>query len=101
MEIIHGNENNFNDLINDEVVLVDFYATWCGPCRMLGPVLEELADDRSNIKIVKIDVDENQALAKNYGIMSVPTLILFKNGNLVDTKHGFMPKDELTNWIEN
>ena len=68
---------------------------------MLGPVLEELANDRSNIKIVKIDVDQNQALAKNYGIMSVPTLMLFKNGKLIDTKHGFMPKDELTNWIEN
>jgi len=99
MEIIHGNENNFNDLINDEVVLVDFYATWCGPCRMLGPVLEELADDRSNIKIVKIDVDENQALAKNYGIMSVPTLILFKNGQPANSLIGLNSKSEIENMI--
>ena len=57
MEIIHGNETNFNDMIQDELVLVDFFATWCGPCRMLGPVLEEVANDRNNIKIIKIDID--------------------------------------------
>lgn len=100
MEIIHGNEDNFNDLINDEVVLVDFFAEWCGPCKMLAPVLEDLARDRNNLKIVKVDVDLNSNLAKNYGIMSVPTLMLFKNGELVSTKHGFMPKEQITSWIE-
>lgn len=100
MEIIHGNETNFNDMIQDELVLVDFFATWCGPCRMLGPVLEELANDRNNIKIVKIDIDESASLAKSYGIMSVPTLLLFKNGKLVNQRSGFMQKEELTNWIE-
>lgn len=100
MEIIHGNEDNFNDLINGEVVLVDFFAEWCGPCKMLAPVLEDLANDRSELKIVKIDVDLNSNLAKNYGIMSVPTLMLFKNGELVSTKHGFMPKEQITSWIE-
>ena len=100
MEIIHGNETNFNDMIQDELVLVDFFATWCGPCRMLGPVLEELANDRNNIKIIKIDIDESASLAKSYGIMSVPTLLLFKNGKLVNQRSGFMPKEELTNWIE-
>lgn len=100
MEIIHGNENNFNDLINDDVVLVDFFATWCGPCRMLGPVLEEITSDRANIKIVKIDIDESPALAKNFGIMSVPTLLLFKQGRLVDQRTGFAPKEEIINWIE-
>lgn len=100
MEIIHGNEDNFNDLINGGAVLVDFFAEWCGPCKMLAPVLEDLANDRSELKIVKIDVDLNSNLAKNYGIMSVPTLMLFKNGELVSTKHGFMPKEQITSWIE-
>lgn len=100
MEIIHRNESNFNDLINDDIVLVDFFATWCGPCRMLSPVLEEIANDRSNIKVVKIDIDESAALAKNFGIMSVPTLLLFKKGKLVDQRTGFAPKQEIINWIE-
>ncbi len=100
MKIIHGNENNFNDIVQGELVLVDFFATWCGPCRMLGPVLEELAEERSNITVAKIDVDESASLAKNYGIMSVPTLLLFKDGKLIDQRSGFMPKEELTRWIE-
>lgn len=100
MEIIHGNENNFNDIVQGELVLVDFFATWCGPCRMLGSVLEELAEERSNITVAKIDVDESASLAKNYGIMSVPTLLLFKDGKLIDQRSGFMPKEELTRWIE-
>lgn len=100
MELIHGNENNFNDLINDELVLVDFFATWCGPCKMLGPVLEEVASDRSSVKIVKIDVDEAENLARSYGIMSVPTLLLFKKGELVKQRSGFITKEDLINWIE-
>lgn len=99
MEIIHGNEQEFKTLIEDEFVLVDFFATWCGPCKMLSPVLEELANDRSDIKIVKIDIDQNPALAKEYGIMSVPTLLLFKNGENISTEHGFMPKPELEDWV--
>ena len=100
MEIIHGTEQNFNELINDEVVLVDFYANWCGPCKMLSPVLEELASDRASVKIVKMDVDNCEALARSYGIMSVPTLLLFKKGQLVSQKSGFMPKDMILEWIE-
>ena len=100
MEIIHGNENSFNDIVQGELVLVDFFATWCGPCRMLGPVLEELAEERPNITVAKIDVDESASLANNYGIMSVPTLLLFKDGKLIDQRSGFMPKEELTRWIE-
>ena len=95
MSIIHGNENNFNEDIKKGKVLVDFYATWCGPCRMLGPVLEDLATDRSEIKIIKIDIDENRELAKKYGIMSVPTLMLFNDGVNISTKNGFMPKELL------
>lgn len=98
--VIHGTEQNFNDLISKELVLVDFFATWCGPCKMLSPVLEELATDRGIVDIVKIDVDECEALARNYGIMSVPTLLLFKNGALVSKRSGFMLKEQLSSWIE-
>lgn len=100
MGIIHGNENNFNEDIKKGKVLVDFYATWCGPCRMLGPVLEDLATDRSEIKIIKIDIDENRELAKKYGIMSVPTLMLFNDGVNISTKNGFMPKELLVEWLD-
>lgn len=98
--VIHGTEENFNDLISKNLVLVDFFATWCGPCKMLSPVLEELASDRGLVDIVKIDVDECESLAKNYGIMSVPTLLLFKNGALVSKRSGFMPKEQISSWIE-
>ncbi|MDD3453823.1 MAG: thioredoxin [Bacilli bacterium] len=101
MSVIHGNEMNFNDLISEGIVLVDFYANWCGPCKMLAPILEEIASDRGETKIVKIDVDQAEALARNYGIMSIPTLILFKNGKMIDQKTGFMPKQDLLNWISN
>jgi len=99
MSLVHGNENNFNDLVKDDIVLVDFFATWCGPCKMIGPILEEISNDRS-FKIVKIDVDESQNLARSYGIMSVPTLLIFKNGQLVDQKTGFLPKEKLIEWVE-
>lgn len=100
MEIIHGKQDNFNNLISNGTVLVDFFATWCGPCKMLGTVLEQLKEDRADGKIVKIDVDECSELAKNYGVMSVPTMILFENGKMIDKKIGFMSKEEITNWIE-
>ncbi len=99
MAIMHATEKNFKELVSDELVLVDFFATWCGPCKMLGPVLEELENDRSDVKIVKVDIDESRSLAREYGVMSVPTLFLFKNGSIVSQKSGYMPKEMLTNWI--
>ncbi len=97
MALIYSNNNNFRELINDEFVIVDFFATWCGPCRMLGTILEEIKD---NYKIVKVDVDECSEIAKEYGIMSVPTLIKFKNGKEVEKNIGFLPKEQLIEWIE-
>lgn len=99
MSVIKGNQEDFQELISSGVVIVDFYASWCGPCKMLGPILEEISNDRSEVKIVKIDVDENPNLARNFGIMSVPTLLLFKDGKQESKQNGYMTKDELLDWI--
>lgn len=90
---------DLNEIVKEGVTVVDFFATWCGPCKMLSPVLEELEEDRSDFKVVKIDIDKEQELARSYGIMSVPTLILFKDGKEISKKVGFMPKELLSNWI--
>lgn len=97
--LIEGNESNFNQLVNNDLVLVDFFAEWCGPCRMLEPVLDDVANDRSDFDIVKVDIDKNRALAQQFGVMSVPTLMIFKKGELIESKNGFMPKELLVNWV--
>lgn len=96
------NEYEFDEMTKQSgVVLVDFFATWCGPCKMLGPVLEELAADLDGkMKIVKVDVDSDANLAMRFGIMSVPTMLLFKDGELVNTLQGFQPKPSLMAAIE-
>lgn len=92
-------EEMFLELIKNEKVLVDFYATWCGPCKMMHPVLETISNSRSEVKVVKVDVDKFENLAKKYGVMSIPTLILFENGELIDKKIGFTPANVLNEWI--
>ena len=83
------------------VLVVDFFATWCGPCKMLSPVLEEVAEELAGkAAIVKVDVDESGELASSYGIMSVPTLIVFKDGEAVKMSTGFQPKEQLNAMIE-
>lgn len=94
------NNEDFNEGIKDKLVLVDFYATWCGPCRMMHPIIEEVAKEE-NIKVIKVDVDKHDELARNYGIMSIPTIILFQNGNLVEKNIGFIPKEQLLTMIKN
>ena len=91
-------EAQFRDevLDSDKPVLVDFFATWCGPCKMLSPVVEELGvENADKVKVVKVDTDELGSIAQLYGIMSIPTLILFKDGEPVDQKVGVRPKSEL------
>lgn len=96
MEIIHASKENFYELIKGEV-LVDFYATWCGPCKMLGPVLEEIKDE---IQIVKVNIDENSDLAREYGVMSVPTLLYFNGKDDYKVSVGYLPKDEILKFIK-
>lgn len=94
MKII--NENEFEATIANGVVLVDFFATWCGPCKMLTPVLEELSNELAGkMEIVKVDVDQSSNLAMRFGIMSVPTMLIFKNGEAVGTLQGYTPKQQL------
>ena len=91
---------DFNTLIKNGVVLVDFFATWCGPCKMLSPELEKLAEKRNDVTVLKVDIDEAMDIARSFGIMSVPTMILFKDGKEVSKKTGYMPEPLLTKWIE-
>jgi thioredoxin 1 len=88
-------------LKSSEPVVVDFWAEWCGPCKMIGPSLEELSDEfAGKVKIVKINVDENPGTAAKFGIRSIPTLMMFKGGQLASQKVGGAPKSELSRWIQ-
>ena len=82
--------------------LVDFWAEWCGPCKQIGPILEEISEEKINlIKIVKMNIDENPNTPQKYGVRGIPTLMLFNNGKLIDTKVGSLPKSSLNEWIDN
>lgn len=101
MALIEVNDSNFEEQINKDVKLVDFWATWCGPCKMIAPVLEDLAADYDGkADVLKLDVDQNQATAAKYEVMSIPTLIVFKDGEAVDKVVGFQPKENLAQVLD-
>src|SRR5215467_889709 len=102
MGVAKVSDSNFETevLKSSEPVVVDFWAEWCGPCKMIAPALEEIANSLAGkVKIVKLNVDENPATASKYGIMSIPTLMLFKNGELASRQIGAAPKAKLEQWI--
>ena len=97
MSIIKGTKDNFEEMVlkSEKPVLVDFNATWCGPCKMLAPVLDELAGETDKFNVVAVDVDENEDLASTYGVYSIPCLVVFKNGEEVNRSVGFIPKEDI------
>ncbi len=98
MRVIEVNENNFQNEVSNGKVLVDFNATWCGPCRMLKPILEEFSETTS-VKVCSIDTDQNENLARNYNIYSIPCIILFENGKEVKRNIGLLSLDELKEFV--
>ncbi len=101
MAITHITKENFDDIIGGEkLVLVDFFATWCGPCKMLGPILEQISEERDDVIIAKCDIDECMDITQRFGIMSVPTMILFKQGKELTKEIGLKTKDYIVDVIE-
>ena len=101
MAVIHINKDNFEQIKNgDQAVLIDFYADWCGPCRMVAPIVEELAKDNPDVVIGKVNVDNDPELAQAYGVMSIPTLIVLKGGQEVARSTGARPKAQLQAMLE-
>lgn len=99
--VIHANDSDFDSYIQEGVTLVDFFATWCGPCKMLGPEIEKLADAYAGkAKVVKVDVDQAQQIAMRYQVQSIPTLLIFVNGQVVARDMGFKPYPQLENFLK-
>ena len=98
----HLTEQNFKETIenSDKPVLVDFWASWCGPCQMLAPIIEELDAELTDVLVAKVDVDQEQSLAMDYKVVSIPTLLLFKNGEVAERMIGFHDKDEITELLK-
>lgn len=102
MSVLKVTKENFNTevLQSDKPVLIDFWATWCGPCRMLSPVVDEIAEENNSVKVCKINVDEQQELAREFRVMSIPTLVLMKDGKVVNQSVGVKPKASILNMLD-
>ena len=104
MATFSTSDNKFdNDVINSSIpVIVDFWAEWCGPCKQIGQILEEISNEKIDlINIYKLNIDENPEIPQKYGVRGIPTLMLFKDGKLLDTKVGSLPKNSINEWIDN
>lgn len=97
MNAVNINKSNFSEEVihSDRPVLLDFWAPWCGPCRMVSPILEEIAQERNDIKVGKVNVDEQPELASQFGVMSIPTMVVMKNGKVVNQAMGARPKSQI------
>lgn len=98
--MIHTDTAGISAVLEGRTVLVDFFATWCGPCKMMSPILEEFSSEQSDIAVAKVDIDQSRELAERYNITGVPTMILFKNGTEAGRLVGAAPKQKLIAWIE-
>lgn len=98
--VLYPNKQEFDELIKDDKVLVDFFATWCGPCKMIGPNIEKLAEENDDVTVIKVDVDKHPDIAAVYGVQTIPTLIAFKSGEIINKKIGFMPYPEILTMIK-
>lgn len=101
MAVLHVTKENFDSEVmqSDKPVFIDFWASWCGPCQMVGPVVEELAEEITDVKFAKVNVDEQPELARQFQVMSIPTMVLLKNGKVVDTTIGAQPKEDIIKFI--
>jgi len=101
MAVLVISKDNFEQevLKSDKVVLIDFWASWCGPCKMFAPIIDKVAEERPDVKVCKVNVDEEPELSKKFGIVSIPTLVVIKNGEVVAQESGVMPKQHILNMI--
>ena len=102
MSDVKVTKQNFNEEVvnSDKVVIVDFYADWCGPCKMIGPVVEDLSSENPDIKVVKVNVDDNSDIAAKYQVMSIPTLLVIENGQVINQSVGLISKSEILELIK-
>ena len=101
MALKHANDETFDSMIQNGLTLVDFWAAWCGPCQMFGPIFESVSDMRSDVNFVKFEIDDvNRRIPAKFGIRSIPSVLAFKNGEIVEARTGLMDEETLIQWIE-